>query len=57
MDNDPLNPERRGLHENARRLGSLQQHLLDHFGIEHSTIQVETSMGENDCRLDSKNCV
>ncbi len=31
----------------------LQQHLHDHFGIEHSTIQVETSMGKNDCMLDS----
>ena len=37
-------------------LQNLQQHLHDHFGIEHSTIQVETSMGENDCMLDSKNC-
>ena len=38
-------------------LQNLQQHLHDHFGIEHSTIQVETSMGENDCMLDSHNCV
>ena len=38
-------------------LRSLQQHLHDHFAIEHSTIQVETSMGENDCMLDSQKCV
>jgi len=38
-------------------LQNLQQHLHDHFGIEHSTIQVETSMGENDCMLDSNNCI
>ncbi|MDA3924749.1 MAG: cation diffusion facilitator family transporter [Kiritimatiellae bacterium] len=38
-------------------LRNLQQHLHDHFGIEHSTIQVETSIGENDCMLDSHKCV
>jgi len=38
-------------------LGTLQQHLHDHFGIEHSTIQVETSIGEIDCMLDSHKCV
>ena len=38
-------------------LRSLQQHLHDHFAIEHSTIQVETSMGENDSMLDSQKCV
>jgi len=30
----------------------LQRHLHDHFGIEHSTIQVETSQFENVCLLD-----
>ena len=38
-------------------LRTLQQHLHDHFGIEHSTIQIETSTGENDCMLDSDKCV
>jgi len=38
-------------------LRKLQQRLHDHFGIAHSTIQVEASMGENDCMLDSQNCV
>ncbi len=38
-------------------LRNLQQHLHDHFGIEHSTIQVEASIGENDCMLDSHKCV
>ena len=38
-------------------LRKLQQHLHDHFGIEHSTIQVETSSGENDCMLDHHKCV
>jgi cobalt-zinc-cadmium efflux system protein len=38
-------------------LRNIQQHLHDHFGIEHATIQVEASMGENDCMLDSQNCV
>jgi cobalt-zinc-cadmium efflux system protein len=33
----------------------LQRHLHDHFGIEHSTIQIETSMGKQDCMLDSHN--
>ncbi len=37
-------------------LRNLQQHLHDHFGIEHSTIQVETSMGENECMMDSLKC-
>lgn len=37
-------------------LRNLQQDLHDHFGIEHSTIQVETSMAENDCMLDSHKC-
>ena len=34
-------------------LSNIQQHLHDHFGIEHSTIQVETSIAENNCMLDS----
>jgi len=38
-------------------LSNIQQHLHDHFGIEHSTIQVETSMSENSCMLDSQKCV
>jgi cobalt-zinc-cadmium efflux system protein len=38
-------------------LWKLQEHLHDYFGIEHSTIQVETSMGENDCMLDNHKCV
>jgi cobalt-zinc-cadmium efflux system protein len=38
-------------------LRNLQQHLHDHFRIEHSTIQVETSMGENSCMLHSEKCV
>lgn len=32
---------------------NLQHYLHDHFGIEHSTIQVETTMRENSCMLDS----
>ncbi len=32
-------------------LSSLQQHLHDRFGIEHATIQVETSLTENRCLL------
>ena len=35
---------------------SLQQHLHDHFGIEHATIQVESAMGENVCMLDRHHC-
>lgn len=38
-------------------LTSLQQHLHDHFGIEHSTIQVETSADENNCMLIKHTCV
>jgi len=38
-------------------LRNVQQHLHDHFGVVHSTIQVETSKGENDCMLDSQKCV
>lgn len=42
---------------NNNSLWNFQQHLHDHFGIAHSTIQIETSMGENDCVLDSHKCV
>jgi cobalt-zinc-cadmium efflux system protein len=35
----------------------LQQHLHDHFGIEHSTIQLETSAQDNNCALDKPKCV
>ena len=38
-------------------LWNLQQYLHGHFRIEHSTIQVETSLGENYCMLDSHKCV
>lgn len=38
-------------------LTNLQQHLHDNFGIEHSTIQVETSAGENNCMLFKHTCV
>ncbi len=31
----------------------LQQYLQDYFGIDHATIQIETSMGKNDCMLDN----
>jgi cobalt-zinc-cadmium efflux system protein len=34
----------------------LQRHLHDHFGIEHSTIQVETSRCDVACMLDSHCC-
>lgn len=37
-------------------LRKLQQHLHDAFGIEHSTIQVETSRMEIDCMLDRHEC-
>jgi cobalt-zinc-cadmium efflux system protein len=38
-------------------LHSLQQHLHDHFEIEHSTIQIETSTEEENCMLDNPTCV
>lgn len=38
-------------------LRNLQQHLHDHFGIEHSTIQVETFKGANECMLDRNKCL
>ncbi len=38
-------------------LSGVQQHLHDRFGIEHSTIQVETCEGENHCMLNNDRCV
>ncbi len=35
----------------------IQQHFHDHFGIEHTTIQVEASNGEETCLLDREKCV
>jgi len=32
-------------------LHNLQQHFHDHFGIEHSTIQIESSTPDSDCML------
>jgi len=37
-------------------LRELQQHLHDHFGIAHATIQVETSTSENSCMLNNDRC-
>ncbi len=39
-----------------RFLLDLRDHLHDHFGIGHSTIQVETCDAENSCRLDWNAC-
>src|SRR6056297_970143 len=38
-------------------LQSLQEHLYDHFGIEHSTIQVEAFAQGNNCMLDRHDSV
>lgn len=38
-------------------LWNLQQHLHNHFGIEHSTIQIETSIDKNNCLLDNPKCI
>ncbi len=38
-------------------LRSLQQHLHDHYRIKHTTVQIETSMNENVCMLDSAGCI
>lgn len=38
-------------------LQELQQHLQEHFGIAHSTIQLETSGQEGQCALDKPQCV
>lgn len=40
-----------------RFLHDLQHHLHDEFGIEHSTIQIESAMAENHCMLDRPNCI
>lgn len=37
-------------------LQNLQQNLHDNFRIDHSTIQIETSMGKNSCMLDNHLC-
>jgi cobalt-zinc-cadmium efflux system protein len=37
-------------------LENIAQQLHDHFGIAHSTIQVESCMGEINCLLDSRQC-
>lgn len=37
-------------------LNKLQQHLHDHFSIEHSTIQFESSIDSGPCRLDRNIC-
>lgn len=37
-------------------LSQIQLHLHDHYGIEHSTLQVETLAGEAECLLDSRKC-
>lgn len=42
---------------NNNLLAKLQQHLHDHFGIAHSTIQVETSKNEDKCILNKNTCV
>jgi len=34
----------------------IQQHLHDHFNVEHATIQVESCKGEEDCMLDRDRC-
>jgi cobalt-zinc-cadmium efflux system protein len=38
-------------------LRKIQQHLHDHFGIEHSTIQIETTEQNNECNLEKPKCV
>jgi len=38
-------------------LRQVQQHLHDHFGIEHSTIQVESVSLDNVCMLDKHSCI
>ena len=38
-------------------LKNLQQNLHDRYGIEHSTIQVESSAGDSDCMLSSDRCI
>jgi cobalt-zinc-cadmium efflux system protein len=38
-------------------LHDLQQNLHERFGIGHTTIQIETSTGERDCRQDAHGCL
>jgi cobalt-zinc-cadmium efflux system protein len=38
-------------------LSEIQEHLHDHFDIEHATIQIETSTMANQCMLDKHHCV
>jgi cobalt-zinc-cadmium efflux system protein len=38
-------------------LRELQEHLHVYFGIEHATIQIETSEDEHKCMLDREKCV
>lgn len=38
-------------------LSKIQQHLRDHYGIEHATIQIENAGGDELCMLDDKRCV
>lgn len=38
-------------------LSEIQEHLHDHFDIEHATIQIETSTMANQCMLDKRHCV
>ncbi len=40
-----------------RFLTQLQERLHDEFGIAHSTIQVESSAGEQNCMLDRQHCI
>jgi cobalt-zinc-cadmium efflux system protein len=37
-------------------LVNIQNHLHDHFGIEHATIQVENSISDSTCHLDKRSC-
>ena len=37
-------------------LHQIQQHLHDHFEIEHATIQLESSLEESNCLLAPKTC-
>lgn len=37
-------------------LQEVQQHLLDHFGIKHTTVQIERPDSQYECMLDNDNC-
>jgi len=41
---------------NNALLRDVQQHLHDHFGIEHATIQVESEDAGHSCMLDTQRC-